>query len=411
MKFYSRLEAKERIKEIIASGTPIKTGLKIPIRYNKSFNSYSLPIDILVPNVKNDRIASQVREYESINHLKLSHDNEEHVNYVFELLENEKKSENEATLKDLADKGQMVDAIITKDGVVIDGNRRFTLLRKLFHGEAAKFKQPVERFRFINAIILEEDIQDNEILALETQIQIGENRKVDYNPINIYIKVDNLLKAGYNESMIASYMNVEISEVKDKIAIFRVMNDYLNFINKVDHYTLLDGLEDQFIKTKNLFKKLDNNSYQVDWNYTDDDITNFKGVCYDYLRSKFEGKKYRDLLIGGTNKADGVFMDEKVWKDFYVAHEKTLRDLSLINEEDWKSQQVVSTFEGNLKRAQKALEDKKIDKNISTLIDVIDQKISNLSALLDEINDLGANDYSKLANLSKKVFELKKKFE
>jgi hypothetical protein len=321
------------------------------------------------------------------------------------------RSENEATLKDLADKGQMVDAIITKDGVVIDGNRRFTLLRKLFHGEAAKFKQPVERFRFINAIILEEDIQDNEILALETQIQIGENRKVDYNPINIYIKVDNLLKAGYNESMIASYMNVEISEVKDKIAIFRVMNDYLNFINKVDHYTLLDGLEDQFIKTKNLFKKLDNNSYQVDWNYTDDDITNFKGVCYDYLRSKFEGKKYRDLLIGGTNKADGVFMDEKVWKDFYVAHEKTLRDLSLINEEDWKSQQVVSTFEGNLKRAQKALEDKKIDKNISTLIDVIDQKISNLSALLDEINDLGANDYSKLANLSKKVFELKKKFE
>jgi hypothetical protein len=411
MKFYSRLEAKERIKEIIASGKPIKTGLKIPIRYNKSFNSYSLPIDILVPNVKNDRIASQVREYESINHLKLSHDNEEHVNYVFELLENEKKSENEATLKDLADKGQMVDAIITKDGVVIDGNRRFTLLRKLFHGEATKFKQPVERFRFINAIILEEDIQDNEILALETQIQIGENRKVDYNPINIYIKVDNLLKAGYNESMIASYMNVEISEVKDKIAVFRVMNDYLNFINKVDHYTLLDGLEDQFIKTKNLFRKLDNNSYQVDWNYTDDDITNFKGVCYDYLRSKFEGKKYRDLLIGGTNKADGVFMDEKVWKDFYVAHEKTLRDLSLINEEDWKSQQVVSTFEGNLKRAQKALEDKKIDKNISTLIDVIDQKISNLSALLDEINDLGANDYSKLANLSKKVFELKKKFE
>jgi hypothetical protein len=66
MKFYSRLEAKERIKEIIASGTPIKTGLKIPIRYNKSFNSYSLPIDILVPNVKNDRIASQVSEGSSV---------------------------------------------------------------------------------------------------------------------------------------------------------------------------------------------------------------------------------------------------------------------------------------------------------------------------------------------------------
>jgi hypothetical protein len=38
-------------------------------------------------------------------------------------------------------------------------------------------------------IILEDDISENEILALETQIQIGENRKVDYNRINLYIKV------------------------------------------------------------------------------------------------------------------------------------------------------------------------------------------------------------------------------
>jgi hypothetical protein len=365
----------------------------------------------LVPNVKNDRIAAQVREYESINKTKLSHDNEEDVNHVFELIENEKKSENLETIKDLADKGQMVDAIITKEGVVIDGNRRFTLLRKLFRGEASKFNQKIERFRFINAIVLEEDITNNEILALETQIQIGENRKVDYNPINIYIKVDNLLKAGYNEDMIAGYMNVNVTSVKEKVAVFRIMNDYLGYINKIDYFTLLDGLEDQFIKTKNLFKKLDNNSYQVDWNYQDEDITNFKSTCYDYLRSKFEGKKYRDLLIGDSNKADGVFMDEKVWKDFYEIHEKAINKLDPKSEEDWKSNVVVTLLKNNLERADGLLREKKNDKDITILIDVINQKLDNLLELTNKISEIDSSDFSRLVTINKKIFEIKKKFE
>ena len=145
--FISRAEAKEKIGSILRNQKPVKTGQTLPIRSGTTFDVYLIPVEYLAPNVLNDRISWKVREFEAETGRKLNPDNQEDVEFVFNLIENESPRENEKTIKDIAEKGQQVDGIITKNGIIIDGNRRAALLRKLFKGAATRFNKNLEEFR------------------------------------------------------------------------------------------------------------------------------------------------------------------------------------------------------------------------------------------------------------------------
>lgn len=411
MAFITREEAKQKIAGILNSQPPIKTGQTLPIRSGTTFNVYLIPVEYLAPNVLNDRIAWKIREFEAEKGRKLSPNNQDDVEYVYDLIEQENPKENVKTLKDLAEKGQQVDGIITKDGIIIDGNRRATLLRKLFKGAASKFNKNLEDFRFFKAIVLSEDIDDKEIMALETRIQIGEDKKLDYNPICLYIKVDNLSSAEYNDQQIANYMNISEAEVKDKREIFKLMNEYLEAIGKPNHYTLLEGLEDQFINTKTVFKRMDNGTYSTfDWEYSDEDVANFKQVCYDYLRAKFEGKKYREILIGKPNKTNGVFIKKSVWEEFLKNHENIIDDNDPQNEHDWellgKKQ-----FAQNLKNAANKLDDVLNEKNVTSLIGTIQSKVRSLKECLEESEELNSEDYNRLKETNSILWKIIKGYK
>ena len=405
----SRKEAKEKISEYIKHHQPIKTGEKLPIKLGETFSVYRIPLDYLVPNVLNDRIAWKIREFEAENKRKLSVENQADVDYVYKLIEEEHVNENDRTLNDLALKGQQQHGVITNDGIIIDGNRRATLIRLLFQGKAKEFKKNVEEFRYFETIVLSEDITSEEIMALETSLQIGEDIKVKYNAINIYIKIDNLIKAGYNVAQISQYMGEDESEIKRKISTFELMNVYLDTIGKPDHFTLLDGLEDQFIKTNTMFKKLDNKTYSANWDYTDLDINNFKEVAFDYIRNKYEGKEYREVLLGGSNKADGIFSDEKIWKDFYQHHEEIITNAVLENESDWKL--LTKQLEGNLKRSYRLLTPILDDKNISLTIETIFSKVKGLEELIKEKNEVSENDIENIRQIEKKLYNIRREFE
>ena len=84
--FYSRKEAKEKISEYINNHQPIKTGVKLPIKIGETFKVYRIPLEYLVPNVLNDRIAWKIREFEAENGRKLSVENETDINYVYKLI-------------------------------------------------------------------------------------------------------------------------------------------------------------------------------------------------------------------------------------------------------------------------------------------------------------------------------------
>ena len=405
----TREEAKKKISEYISQHEPIKTGEKLPIRLGDTFNVYRIPIEYLVPNVLNDRIAWKIREFEAENGRKLSVENQADVDYVYKLIEEEHVTENERTIKDLALKGQQQHGVITNDGIIIDGNRRATLIRQLFNGKARDFNVDVEKFRYFETIVLDEDIPPHEIMALETSLQIGEDVKVKYNAINIYIKIDNLIRAGYNVAQIAQYMNEEESKIKQKISTFELMNVYLDTIGKPEHFTLLEGLEDQFIKTNIIFKKLDDKTYPADWDYTDIDVANFKTVAFDYIRNKYEGKEYRSVLLGSSTKADGVFSDENIWKDFYKEHTKIVDNATLKNESDWKL--LTEPFEMNLQKSYRLLTPILDDKNISTTIDAILSKINGLQELLLDRKTMEREDIDNLILIEQKIQDIREEFE
>lgn len=379
--FIVEKKQKKKFLKYINNHQPIKTGVKLPIKIGETFKVYRIPLEYLVPNVLNDRIAWKIREFEAENGRKLSVENETDINYVYKLIEEEHTNENEKTLKDIALKGQQQHGVITNNGIIIDGNRRATIIRSLFSGRAKDYNKNVEEFRYFETIVLSDDISTEEIMALETSLQIGEDAKVNYNSINIYIKIDNLIKAGYNISQISQYMNVEENEIKSKVGIFELMNVYLNAIGKPDHFTLLDGLEDQFINTNTIFKKLDSKTYDAKWEYSLTDVNNFKEVVFDYLRSKYEGKEFRDVLLGKPNKTNGVFIDETLWKDFYKRHQDLISGATLENESDWKM--LDKRLQGNLRRTNSLLSSIVEDKSISLSIELMLikardlQKISN----------------------------------
>ena len=409
----TRAEVKAKIAQIQVTQTPIKTGITLPIRKGDTFKVWRIPLSLLVPNVFNDRITWKIREYEAENNRELNMESDDDVELLYSMIMQEHPADNEKTKADLAKNGQQVDGVITNDGRIVDGNRRATLLRALFNGEADKYGQNVEDFRYFNAIILPEDIDAKEIMALETMLQIGVDKKVDYNRICLYIKVDNLIKAGYTYAQIKQYMGLKSeSDVENMANIFKLMEEYLIAIGKPNRFTLLDGLEDQFINTRTVFKKLDNGTYDANWEYTPSDVASFKMVCYDYMRSKFEGKKYRDVLVGKPNKTNGVFIEKSVWDEFLEHHDSIVEANDPESEEDWKYLgKRGGKLDQNLNNAVQKLDSVLKDKDISKLIREISVKVDRLEELVVKADEVSSDDIDSLKELSKSLYKIYSKFE
>lgn len=409
----TRTEAKKKIKEIIDNQKPIKTGLTLPIRKGVTFDVYRIPLALLVPNVLNDRITWKIREYEAENGRSLDINSDDDVAYLFETILSEHPAENERTKADLARNGQQVDGVITNDGIIVDGNRRATLLRALFNGEAEKYNQNVEDFRYFNTIILPEDVDGKEIMALETMLQIGADEKVGYNRICLYVKVDNLLKAGYTYPQIKQYMNLKSEkEVGEMKQVFDLMVEYLETIGKPNHFTLLDGLEDQFLNARTVFKRLDNGSYNAEWDYKPSDEAEFKMVCYDYMRAKFEGKKFRDTLVGKPNKTNGVFIEKKVWDNFLENHNQILDANGPETETDWQLLgKKGGKLDQNLNDAVKKLASVLTDKDLSKLVLEVSGKVDRIEELMDDLEEVSENDLLSIRNLSKRLYKIASKYE
>ena len=409
----TRAEAKAKIAQIQATQTPIKTGITLPIRKGDTFKVWRIPLALLVPNVFNDRITWKIREYEAENDRALDMESDDDIELLYSMIMQEHPADNEKTKADLAKNGQQVDGVITNDGRIVDGNRRATLLRALFNGEADKYGQNVEDFRYFNAIVLPEDVDAKEIMALETMLQIGVDKKVDYNRICLYIKVDNLIKAGYTYAQIKQYMGLKSeNDVENMANIFKLMEEYLVAIGKPNRFTLLDGLEDQFINTRTVFKKLDNGTYDANWEYTPSDVASFKMVCYDYMRSKFEGKKYRDVLVGKPNKTNGVFIEKSVWDEFLEHHDSIVDANDPESEDDWKYLgKRGGKLDQNLNNAVQKLDSVLKDKDITKLIREINVKVDRLEELVANADEVSADDIESMKALSKSLYKIYSKFE
>ncbi len=205
----------------------------------KSFPIYRIPIDLLYYNIQNDRIATYVSKRESING-KLNMENREEFNDILgEYIMNSNETAFLRTLKNIKALGQREPGIVLNNGVVIDGNRRFTCLRKIY--EERKDKNDF----YFEAVILDMESNPRDIKLLELEVQHGQDEKVDYNPIEKLVGI-------YNDVIKNKILTVEeyaksiaitIGEMNRFVEQAEIMEEFLEYINAPEQFYIARELE------------------------------------------------------------------------------------------------------------------------------------------------------------------------
>lgn len=288
----------------------------------QSMDAYEIPLEYLIYNKYNGRILSRTKTLESQGR-EINPDTEEGKNIIEKLLWESKENKNEITKRDIEEKGQLKVGMITKDGIVIDGNRRVMLLNKL--GKS--------HFR---AIVLPVAIEDDpiEVEKLETTYQMGEDEKLGYNPIEKYLKAKQIYKKlseqfSYDKCLdqIADWMGETKAEIEDWLGVVNIIDEYLDYLSYTGVYAMADtpndGKEDLFLYIKKWTGVFQGKDSDKGFDgYTSTDVDDLRMICFDYVRAKigksFDGKSFR--IIADGQKKNHFFGNKTIWQNFREKH-------------------------------------------------------------------------------------------
>lgn len=198
----------------------------------KAYPIYRVRLELLYYNEQNDRIATWISQYKS-EHGGFQDLSQEAYNAVIEdFIIKSNPASIEKTKNNIKAVNQREPGVILSDGRIVDGNRRFTCLRKLAEEDP--------NFCWFETIILNIRMTDSkkQIKMLELAIQHGEEKKVDYNPIDrlvgVYqdiVKTRLLTIEEYAEST-----NETIQEVKKRVENAKLFSEFLQYIGMPEQY-------------------------------------------------------------------------------------------------------------------------------------------------------------------------------
>ena len=218
----------EGIKHNAVSDTGAKRKLTVD-GISKNYPVYRVRLDWLFYNDQNDRIATWISQYkfEHKGHIPDINDKETYNKIIEKFIIASNSDAIRKTQTNIEIMEQREPGIVLKDGRIIDGNRRFTCLRRL----APKN----DRFNYFDTVILEHNIENNakQIKMLELSIQHGEESKIDYNPVDRLVGIYNDIIDTHLLSIeeYARSINESESEVRRRIEISKLMVEFLEFIN------------------------------------------------------------------------------------------------------------------------------------------------------------------------------------
>jgi hypothetical protein len=275
---------------------------------------HHIPLDTLIYNKYNGRIASMVKSYEK-QHRTLNAAIDEDKAVIEKFLWQSNPGRNKTTQADLEERKQLRYGIVTRDGVIIDGNRRAFLL-----GRNAKENRELPG-HFL-AVILNDTLDGNakEIMRLETSYQMGEDEKLGYNAIEKYLRCKDLMEQGFLVDEIAKMMSEDEDTIEKWNRTMVLMDSYLNTLNYDGIYTRLDETEGLFVDLEQYLQKYDRSTALATWTYDDSDVADLRVIFFDLIRARYsgDGKQYRSL--GRPSKKDSYFCNEEVWTNFRDFH-------------------------------------------------------------------------------------------
>lgn len=222
---------------------------------------YKVRLDLLYYNDQNDRISTWISSYESENGegslSALGEDTKSRFVYnrVIEGFICESNFEAiQKTQTNIKVIGQREPGVTLADGRVVDGNRRFTCLRRL----QRETPEPL----YFETVIMDMDIQADkkQIKLLELAIQHGEEKKVDYDQIDFSIGTyrDIVQTKLLTVEEYAQSTNEQVADVKKRIEIAELIAEFLEHIKLPEQYHVAREFQVYalFVEMLPLLKKL-----------------------------------------------------------------------------------------------------------------------------------------------------------
>jgi hypothetical protein len=125
----------------------------------------------------------------------------------YEILRSQEGFEN--LKKDLRERRQQDPAILTAEGVLINGNRRSAALRSLYQDE--NFLEA----RYVQCLVLPDDATVAELVDLEAELQVAQDFKEEYSWVNEAMLIEELYEREQKDfSRVAKKMHRDLSDVK-----------------------------------------------------------------------------------------------------------------------------------------------------------------------------------------------------
>ena len=202
---------------------------------------YQVRLEHLYFNDQNDRIATWISQYKAENGLSsISMDDMDYYNNIIQsFITKSNPDKLKQTEKNIELIGQQKYGVVLTDGRIIDGNRRFSCLRNL--------SRKSDNFNYFETVILDRDYEHNakQIKMLELQVQIGEEARVDYNPIDRLVGIyrdlvkDKLLTV----SEYARSTNMKEKEVEKQIEYSKLLVEFLEAINAPEQFYIARDMD------------------------------------------------------------------------------------------------------------------------------------------------------------------------
>ena len=223
--------------QLVGTDTVQKTTLTRKVTYAGKtvvYPVYKVRLDALYYNDQNDRIATWITQYESENGKdSLSELNTDIYNRIIENFICDSNPEAiRKTEKNIALVGQREPGVTLADGRIVDGNRRYTCLRRIQRTTA----EPV----YFETVLMDMDIREDkkQIKLLELAIQHGEEKKVDYDLIDFAIGTyrDVVQTELLTIKEYAVSTNEQLADVRKRIEIAEVICEFLEYIGLPEQY-------------------------------------------------------------------------------------------------------------------------------------------------------------------------------
>ena len=198
----------------------------------KMYKVMIIPLNYCHYNEKNGRISTYISQYLSSGNDLQKEDLEAYNQVLEQFIYDSNPNALDKTKKNIHLVGQLEPGVVLNDGRIIDGNRRFTALRKL----QAEGKPDI----YFKAILLDqsEGIDDKDIKKLELQLQHGKEKPVEYNPIDNLVDIyqDIIENKLFTIEEYSQYVNKSVGEVKKMVKRSVLMNQFLQYINAEKQY-------------------------------------------------------------------------------------------------------------------------------------------------------------------------------